>query len=166
VLVQMGADTPLHGSTYQDVHRDHLPLFSEDHPTPLFAVAVNFPLCDVTDDNGPFQMARGTHRTSRTVALAQLAAGERQLESFLMRAGDVIIRAPIALHRGTPNRTPQPRPMIVLGYVRRWLHTPHVQLNVPRASYERLSPTVRQMLRCEVTDGLREDAETYLRFKY
>jgi hypothetical protein len=166
VLVQMGADTPLHGSEYQDLHRDHLPLFSEDHPTPLFALAVNFPLCDVTEDNGPFQMARGTHRTPRSVALAQLAAGERALESFHMRAGDVIIRAPIALHRGTPNRTPRPRPMIVFGYVRRWLHTPHLHLKVPRAAYERLSPTVRQMLRCQVTETVADEPETYLQFKY
>jgi ectoine hydroxylase-related dioxygenase (phytanoyl-CoA dioxygenase family) len=166
VLVQMGADTPLHGSAYQDVHRDHVPLFSEDHPTPLFAVAVNFPLCDVTEDNGPFQMARGTHRTPRELALAQIAAGERPLESFLMRAGDVIIRAPIALHRGTPNRTAQPRPMVVLGYVRHWLHTPHLDLKVPRASYERLSPSQRKLLRCQVTEGVVEEAETYLQFKY
>jgi ectoine hydroxylase-related dioxygenase (phytanoyl-CoA dioxygenase family) len=166
VLVQMGADTPLHGSQYQDVHRDHLPLFSEEHPTPIFAVAVNFPLCDVTEENGPFQMARGTHRTPRAAALAQLAAGERALESFLMRAGDVIIRAPIALHRGTPNRTMRPRPMIVLGYVRRWLHTPHLQLKVPRASYEGLAPALRHMLRCEVTESLSPEPETYLQFKY
>jgi hypothetical protein len=166
VLVQMGADTPLHGSDYQDVHRDHLPLFSEDHPTPIFALAVNFPLCDVTEDNGPFQMARGTHRTPRAVALAQIAAGERPLESFLMRAGDVVIRAPIALHRGTPNRTPTPRPMIVLGYVRGWLHTPHLALKIPRASYESLSPSLRQLLRCQVAEDVPDEPETYLQFKY
>jgi ectoine hydroxylase-related dioxygenase (phytanoyl-CoA dioxygenase family) len=167
VLVQMGADTPLAGSNFQDVHRDHLPLFSEDHHTPIFALAVNFPLCDVTEHNGPFQMARGTHRTPRSLALARLAAGESALESFLMRAGDVIIRAPIALHRGTPNRTPHPRPMIVLGYVKHWLHTPHLQLKVPRHAYERLPPALRDRLRCEVTDTFQEqEAETYLQFKY
>jgi ectoine hydroxylase-related dioxygenase (phytanoyl-CoA dioxygenase family) len=166
VLVQMGADTPLTGSDYQEVHRDHLPLFSEDHPTPLFALAVNFPLCDVTHENGPLQMARGTHRTPRALALSELAAGERQLESFLMQAGDVIIRAPLALHRGTPNRTERPRPMIVLGYVRRWLNTPQMQLRVPRPSYEGLPEGVRGMLRCHVTESLTEEPETYLEFKY
>jgi ectoine hydroxylase-related dioxygenase (phytanoyl-CoA dioxygenase family) len=166
VMVQMGADTPLLGSDYQEVHRDHLPLFSDDHPTPLFAVAVNFPLCDVNEENGPFQMARGTHRTPRELALAQLASGERSMESFHLRAGDVMIRAPIALHRGTPNRSERPRPMIVLGYVRRWLHTPHVELKVPRASYERLPSPVRELLRCQVTDTVADEAETYLRFKY
>jgi ectoine hydroxylase-related dioxygenase (phytanoyl-CoA dioxygenase family) len=166
VLVQMGADTPLSGSDYQEVHRDHSPLFSEEHPTPIFALAVNFPLCDVTHANGPFQMARGTHRTPRAIALTELATGERQLESFLMQAGDVVIRAPIALHRGTPNRTERPRPMIVMGYVRGWLHTPKLQLKVPRESYESLPAGLRQLLRCQVTESLTEEPETYLEFKY
>jgi ectoine hydroxylase-related dioxygenase (phytanoyl-CoA dioxygenase family) len=165
-LVQMGADTPVRGSDYQEVHRDHQPLFSEEVATPIFALAVNFPLCDVTEENGPLEMARGTHRTPRALALAQIAAGERLLESFPMRAGDVIIRAPIALHRGTPNRTERPRPMIVLGYVRRWLQTPKVQLMVPRGSYEELQPSTRELLRCHVTEHLATAPETYLQFKY
>src|SRR4051812_31078526 len=38
VMVQMGADTPLRGSDYQEVHRDHPPLFHEELVTPLFAL--------------------------------------------------------------------------------------------------------------------------------
>jgi ectoine hydroxylase-related dioxygenase (phytanoyl-CoA dioxygenase family) len=166
VFVQMGVDTPLEGSDYQEVHRDHPPLFAEEVATPIFALAVNFPLCDVTTENGPLEMARGTHRLSRAQGLAEIATGERPLESFPMSAGDVIIRAPIALHRGTPNRTPRPRPMVVLGFVRSWLQTPKVQLTVPRAQYEALPPETRTLLRCHLADRPEIAPETYLHFKY
>ncbi len=38
-----------------------------------------------------------------------------------MRPGDVMIRDVRALHRGTPNHTNEPRPMVVIGYSLRWL---------------------------------------------
>lgn len=60
-MVQLGADVPVKGSDYQEVHRDYRPLFSDDFVTPLYALAVNFPLVEVTEENGPFHMARGTH---------------------------------------------------------------------------------------------------------
>ncbi|HEU4407989.1 MAG TPA: phytanoyl-CoA dioxygenase family protein [Polyangiaceae bacterium] len=166
-LVQLAADTPERGSAYQEVHRDYRPLFTDQIVTPLYALAVNFPLCDVTPENGPLEMARGTHVLPREVGLAKVASGERPLEQFTMRAGDVAVRTPLALHRGTPNLTDRPRPMVVLGYVMHWLHTPKVDLRVPRAYYESLPPALRALLRCEVVDELREDAgESYVEFAY
>src|SRR5947209_5349497 len=56
VMCQLATDTPMAGSDYQPVHRDVGPLFPEAHfETPSFQLAVNFPLCDVTLDNGPFE---------------------------------------------------------------------------------------------------------------
>jgi ectoine hydroxylase-related dioxygenase (phytanoyl-CoA dioxygenase family) len=166
-LVQLAADIPFQGSEYQEAHRDFRPLFDDRFETPLYALAVNFPLVDVHADNGPFQMARGTHRLPKDEGFARLAAGEVEMESFPMRRGDVMIRSPLALHRGTPNTTPQPRPMVVMGYVMHWLRTPKVDLTLPRAYYDSLPPTVRDMLRCDVVDRLREDVvETYKDFKY
>ncbi|MFN7140604.1 MAG: phytanoyl-CoA dioxygenase family protein, partial [Limisphaerales bacterium] len=117
VMVQLGTDIPLHGSDYQEIHRDYRPLFTDDFVTPLYALAVNFPLVDVTEENGPLQMARGTHLLPRDVGLEKVRKREIPMESFHMRRGDVSIRTPLALHRGTPNRTRIPRPMIVMGYV-------------------------------------------------
>lgn len=167
VLVQLGADVPVQGSDFQETHRDFRPLFTDQIVTPLYAVAVNFPLVEVTADNGPFQMARGTHVLPRAEGLARIAAGEIPMESFFMQPGDVAIRSPLALHRGSPNRTARPRPMIVMGYVMHWLHTPKVELTLPRAYYDGLPAPVRQLLRCEVVDELPQDkAETYVEFKY
>lgn len=88
------------------------------------------------------------------------------MERFLMDPGDVMIRSPLALHRGTPNFTDTPRPMIVLGYVRPWLHTPKVELRVPRARYEALAPAVRRLLRCQVVEQADFKPESYVEFKY
>ncbi len=166
-LVQMGADTPVRGSQHQEVHRDYRPLFSDDIVTPLYALAVNFPLCDITEENGPFEMARGTHRMARQAGLDAIAEGRIALERFPMRAGDVMIRTPLALHRGTPNRTNRPRPMVVLGYVMHWLHTPKVDLRVPRCEHARLPKKLRELLRCELVDELpAAPVESYVEFAY
>jgi hypothetical protein len=69
------------------------------------------------------------------------------LETLLLKAGDVMIRDVRGLHRGTPNRTPEPRPMVVLGYSRRWLFRPEVSIRVPRSTHETLSERARFLLR-------------------
>lgn len=166
-LVQLAADIPCQGSDYQEIHRDFRTLFSDQIVTPLYALAVNFPLVEVTPDNGPFQMARGTHVMPRDEALVKIRAGEIPIESFYMQPGDVSIRSPLAMHRGSPNRTNQPRPMVVMGYVMHWLHTPKVDLTLPRDYYESLPEELQQMLRCEVVEQLPENkVETYVNFKY
>jgi hypothetical protein len=122
---------------------------------------------EVTAENGPFQMARGTHVLPREAGLRKVASGEIPMESFYMQLGDVMIRTPLALHRGSPNRTSQPRPMVVMGYAMHWLHTPKVDLTLPRDYYEGLPESVRQMLRCQVVEQLpQEKVETYVNFKY
>jgi len=167
VMVQLGVDVPFQGSDYQEIHRDFRPLFSDRIVTPLYALAVNFPLVEVTPDNGPFQMAKGTHLIPQEEGLQKIAAGEIPMESFYMQPGDVIVRSPLALHRGSPNLTNQPRPMVVMGYAMHWLHTPKVDLTLPRDYYDSLPAELRQMLRCEVVEQLsKEKVETYINFKY
>ena len=167
VMVQLGADVPLQGSTYQETHRDYRPLFTDNIVTPLYALAVNFPLVNVTEENGPFEQARGTHLLPRDQGLQKIASGEIPMETFPMQMGDVMIRTPLALHRGTPNRTDTPRPMVVMGYVMHWLHTPKVDLALPRDYYSSLTPQQQQLLRCDVVENLpQEKLETYVNFKF
>ena len=167
VMVQLGADVPLQGSEYQDMHRDYRPLFTDDFNTPLYALAVNFPLVDVTEENGPFHFARGTHVLPKDEGLRRVEAGEIPIESLQAKRGDVTIRTPLQLHRGTPNVTPTPRPMVVMGYAMHWLHTANVDLTLPRDYYESLSEDRRKLLRCKVVDELPESMpETYVNFKF
>jgi Phytanoyl-CoA dioxygenase (PhyH) len=167
VMVQLGADVPVQGSDYQEIHRDFRPLFTDQIVTPLYALAINFPLVDVTVENGAFQMALGTHVLSREQGLARIRSGKIPIQSFTMTRGDVLIRSPLALHRGSPNRTAAPRPMVVMGYVMHWLHTPKVELELSRDYYTGLPEAARKLLRCQVVDRLPEQkVETYVEFKY
>ena len=149
VLCQLATDTPLKGSDYQAWHADTPALFPEwkNNDTPSFQIAVNFALCDVGDANGPFETTFGTHRMNKDEAMAGLASGAIAQHRLPMAMGDVMIRDVRAIHRGTPNTTDQPRPMVVLGYSRRWLHRPEVQIRVPQSTWEGLSPVGRSLLR-------------------
>ncbi len=170
VLCQLATDTPMRGSQYQDLHRDTPALFEEwGQETPSFQLAVNFPLCDVTQENGPLETTRGTHRMQRADALAAVERGEIALERIPMQLGDVMIRDVRLIHRGTPNDTDLPRPMVVLGYSRRWLHRPEVRIRVPKSAHSGLSPRGRELLRFNpvVPDAqLGEADENYREFAY
>ena len=52
--------------------------------------------------------------------------------------------------------------MVVMGYVMHWLHTPQVELDVPRDFYESLPERARRLPRCRVVDRLEDRAETYI----
>jgi ectoine hydroxylase-related dioxygenase (phytanoyl-CoA dioxygenase family) len=168
-MCQLATDTPLEGSDYQEIHRDTPPLFPETgQETPMYQLAVNFPLVDVTLENGPFEVARGTHMMSKAEGLRRLAAGEVQLEPITMQLGDVMIRDVRGLHRGTPNRTGIPRPMVVIGYNRKWLFRPEVSISVSRAALDRLSERARRLLRFNpVVESVEESVpERYQSFSY
>jgi hypothetical protein len=106
---------------------------------------------------------------SKEEALRRLESGEIKLEPLLMRLGDVMIRDVRGLHRGTPNRTGEPRPMVVLGYSRRWLYRPEVNIRVPRAALDTLSERARYLLRFNpIVESPDEGSETevYQSFAY
>jgi hypothetical protein len=149
VLCQLASDTPLKGSDYQPWHADTPALFPElgSNDTPSFQLAVNFALCDVGEDNGPFETTYGTHRMNKQEAMAGVASGAIAQHRLPMAMGDVMIRDVRAVHRGTPNHTDQPRPMVVLGYSRRWYYRPEVQVRIPQSSWDALSPLGRELLR-------------------
>ena len=152
VMPELASDTPLKDSDYQVIHRDHS-LRSPDLPDldPLepFQFAVNFPLVDVTEENGPFEIVRGTHIIDDQTAAEVVRTGgaESRLESLLMAAGDVMVRDVRGLHRGTPNRTSTPRTMVVVGYNRSGHRRPQLKINVPRDEWEKLSDRGRELLR-------------------
>lgn len=112
-------------------------------------------------------MARGIHVLPREEGLKKVASGEIPMEFFYMQPSDVMVRSPLGLHRGSPNRTNQPRPMVVMGYAMHWLHTLKVELTLQRDYYESLSVEIKQMLRCQVVEQLsKEKVESYINFKY
>jgi ectoine hydroxylase-related dioxygenase (phytanoyl-CoA dioxygenase family) len=171
VMCQLATDTPLLGSEEQELHRDTQLLFPESGAeTPPFQLAVNFPLVDVTDETGPMEYAPGTHMLSKDEGLARIARGELPLVKAYMAKGDVMIRDVRHIHRGTPNRSATPRPMVVIGYSRRWLHRPEVNIRIPADVLVALPERARRWLRHNPVFESRAEAdrsdENYRAFAY
>ena len=123
VADQWGCDVPLQGSKHQEFHVDYQrPLFSEapDMPLPAYTLVVSFGLSEIALAHGPIEIAPGTHRMPRSQALHRLAEGLIEAQPVTLDLGDVLIRHPWALHRGTPNLTDTPRALLSIRYVRRW----------------------------------------------
>lgn len=171
VMCQLASDTPLIGSEHQALHRDTQLLFPESGvETPPYQLAVNFPLVDVTDETGPMEYAPGTHMLSKAEGMARIASGEIPLERCYMQRGDVIIRDVRHIHRGTPNLSTTPRPMVVIGYSRRWLFRPEVDIRVPAGVLAGLPERAQRWLRFNPVFATREEAaqrqESYRVFAY
>ena len=149
-MAQYATDTPLSHSGYQAGHAQVGDLFPEE-PTayPPALIAVNFPFVDVTPQRGPFEVARGTHLLPKEEALAKINAGDIALEPLFMQAGDVLIRDPRCLHRGSPNRSETPRVVAVIGCQRAWLQRTvnHDEQPIPREQWDGMSEEERKRLR-------------------
>ncbi|MEE3258093.1 MAG: phytanoyl-CoA dioxygenase family protein [Candidatus Latescibacterota bacterium] len=150
VMAQYATDTPLSHSIYQPVHADVADLFPEE-PTryPPALIAINFPFVDITPQQGPFEVAHGTHLLPKEEALEKINAGDIALEPLLLQAGDVLIRDPRCLHRGSPNRTEIPRVVAVIGCQRAWLqrNVAPEKTPIPRAQWNGLAEDERKRLR-------------------
>ena len=56
----------------------------------------------------------------REQGLSDIESANIRMQSVPLEIGDVLIRHPWALHRGTPNTTETPRALVTIRYVRRW----------------------------------------------
>ena len=155
VADQWGCDAPLRGSEYQRLHVDYRrPLFPEtpDLPLPAYAIVVSFGLVRIAMEDGPIEIAPGTHRMSRTDGLSAIQAGEIGLQALPLEIGDVLIRHPWALHRGTPNTTDAPRALASIRYVRCWYADASRDVQtIPRATWESLTSEQQGRLRFPVS---------------
>ena len=143
VIDEYASDTPLLGSAYQDVHAD----VGEPEPQqPPLLIAVNFPFVDVRPEHGPFEVAKGTHLLPKEEALRQIEDGQIPLEPLLMNAGDVLIRDPRCLHRGTPNRTDTPRVQAVIGFVQSSFDRNKEHNPVPQSIWDSLSEREKRLM--------------------
>jgi hypothetical protein len=154
VADQWHCDVPLQGSDYQSVHVDYQrPLFGEapDLALPVYALVVSFGLVRITLESGPVEIAPGTHRIPRKDALRAVQAGETAMQALPLEIGDVLIRHPWALHRGTPNTTATPRALASIRYVRRWYADESREVDSPsRAVWESLTSEQQGVMRFPV----------------
>jgi len=98
----IGCNLNLPGSAPQNDHVD-------GYASQPFLV-VNVAAVDTNLDNGAMEILRGTHQADSKYWQILLARPERL--RLPMRQGDVLIRTSTLWHRGMPNFTDKPRPML------------------------------------------------------
>jgi hypothetical protein len=157
VADQWGCDVPIPGSRHQAPHVDYQrPLFEEspDLLLPPYMMVVSFGLVAIGRRNGPIEIAPGTHRMPREAALQAVETGAIAMQAVELDVGDVLVRHPWALHRGTPNLTDTPRPLVTIRYVRRWFADNSREVAViPASVWRTLSPAQQALLRFPVEAG-------------
>ena len=145
VADQWGCDVPIRGSKYQEFHVDYQrPLFEEvpDLALPPYMLVVSFGLIDITAAHGPIEIARS------------ITSCETGFDSVLLDIGDVLIRHPRALHRGTPNVTDTPRAMATVRYVRHWYADSSREVNaIPGEVWDSMTEEQKAMMRFPIRRG-------------
>jgi ectoine hydroxylase-related dioxygenase (phytanoyl-CoA dioxygenase family) len=156
VADQWGCDAPVLGSEHQQPHADYARALFEESPglpLPAYMLVVSFGLTPITAADGPIEIAPGTHRLPRDAALEAVASGAIPLQPILLDAGDVLVRHPWALHRGTPNASATPRALASIRYVRRWYADTSREVNpIPAAVWQSLTPAQQSLLRFPLAD--------------
>jgi hypothetical protein len=155
----VGSDTCLGDAELQSPHRD-VGFYRGAGP---HCCVMNIPLVDCRLDNGPLEVwPNGTHFWSaqrfRQLGLLPFVPDGRhpQLEQLLdqypaekiqMNLGDILLRDPGMMHRGTPNQSGQHRPMLTIGLARRGYHYEYGSLdaNLDPAAFQALSAGMKRM---------------------
>src|SRR3954447_16592799 len=161
-IVEVGFDTPFPGAKVQPWHRDFpSPTATKDEQR-LTSLAFNLTTVDTTDEMGPFEVAPGTQWErgddfdhGQFPPTSEYARYEALAERKYPRRGDISVRSALTIHRGTPNRSTQSRPVLVLGAAAPGAgHDVRHDLAVSKDYYERLPARVREHLACPVVDEL------------
>jgi hypothetical protein len=156
VADQWGCDVALRGSEYQEAHVDYRrPLFEEapDLQLPAYILAVSFGLVRIAAENGPIEVAPGTHRMPRTEGCQAVKSARIGLQPVPLEIGDVLIRHPWTLHRGTPNTTDTPRALVTVRYVRHWYSDDSRDVNsMGRAAWRALTSVQQRVMRFPIGD--------------
>ncbi|WP_439620684.1 phytanoyl-CoA dioxygenase family protein [Gemmata sp.] len=168
-VVEVGFDVPGPGAALQPWHRDF--------PAPpetltgrrLNSLAFNVTAVDVTPEMGPFEIAPGTQWDDPTgfehgmfPPKALYSRYDARGQQKMARMGDISARSALTIHRGTPNRSDQPRPVLVLGVdAQDARNAERHDLQVTRGYYEALPAPVRDHLTCRVVDRLEPIAQAH-----
>ena len=133
-------NTCLPNTTQQPLHVDAGQLWPNlKVATPAYGVVVNVPVVDATPANGSTELWPGTHLdTTRAINDDTRAINDSDIKlppaverrrhaecnplQPIVPAGSVLLRDIRLWHRGMPNCTDQPRPMIAMIHWVRWWH--------------------------------------------
>ena len=155
----VSSDTCLKGSAMQAPHRE----FGAGGASESVAYMVNVPLSRNTRRNGPIEVWPGASHLWKAEVLErhglsddvqddsnpglEALAARIPSERLLLEPGDMLIRDPGMLHRGTPNRTRRPRTMLTLCFLRRGHEHEYgtTEYNLDAELFARLDPSVQRL---------------------
>ena len=149
ILIGAGGDVVMPGAIeYQGLHSDNV--WSELHdPTgrvstrelPVPAVTINFPMCDLTAENGPTRQIPGTQNSRNAIPNLVDEPEWMKLSTLCpVSAGAAIFRDLRAWHGGTPNVSHEVRAAPNVEYFAPWFRSEAVIRSMPYEQWKTLSP--------------------------
>lgn len=163
----VSSDTCLQGSTWQAPHRD-IGFHPPGRPS---GTIVNIALMHCGLHNGPLEVWPGGSHLWRPEVFTRFGLrpfdqdkANPEMERFAaqvpsmpldLQPGDLLLRDPAMLHRGTPNATPDPRIMLTIGYFRAGVQYAfgNPRDNVDEATWDALDPRVRRLMETRFRSG-------------
>jgi hypothetical protein len=161
-IVEIGFDIPFPGAKDQPWHRDFPAPEATLRGRRLNSLAFNLSAVDTRLEHGPFEIAPGTQWDDIAPCKDDMFPPRETWDRYRSRAvqklpqrGDISARSALTIHRGTANRSNEPRPVLVVGVdAPDATNAHHHDLQVTSAYLESLPPRVRDHLTYRVTDEL------------
>ncbi len=142
----------LHSDTvWSELHDPHGGVSMRDLPAPV--VHINFPLVDLTPENGPIRQIPGSHRSRSPIPpLADEPEWMRLSTVCPLPAGSAIIRDARCWHGGTPNLSRTVRAMPNIEYMAPWFRSAALIRSMSFDTWQGLSPHARRISRYIVVE--------------
>ena len=156
-----GGDIAMPGAIeYQGLHSDNMwselpdpqgQVTMRDVPVPV--LTINFPMIDLTYENGPIRQIPGTQRSRAPIPnLTQEPEWMKLSTVCPAPAGTAVFRDIRAWHGGTPNLSRDVRAMPNVEYYAPWFRSEGIMRCMPYEQWEKLSPHAQRISRFVVCD--------------
>jgi hypothetical protein len=161
-IVEVGFDIPFPGAADQPWHRDFPAPEATMKGRRLNSLAFNLTCVDTIPAMGAFEIAPGTQWDDLSACPNEMFPPKELWPRYIGRAqpklpqmGDISARSALTIHRGTANRSSEPRPVVVVGVdAPDATNANHHDLQVTRGWLDSVPPRVRDHLTYRVTDAL------------
>jgi hypothetical protein len=162
-IVEVGFDIPFPGAADQPWHRDFFVPEATTKGRRLNSLAFNLTAVDTVQEMGPFEVAPGTQWDQFEGCPKGMFPPKHLWPRYIARAqqkmpqmGDMSVRSALTIHRGTANRSNQPRPVLVVGVdAPDATNAQHHDLQVTQGYLDSLPPQVRDHLTYRVAEALK-----------
>ncbi|HEX4694192.1 phytanoyl-CoA dioxygenase family protein [Sphingomonas sp.] len=169
-IVEIGFDIPFPGAADQPWHRDFAVPGATTRDRRLNSLAFNLPTIDTRPEHGPMQIAPGTQWDEFEGCPKGMFPPRELWGRYEGKAvtkqpqrGDISARSALTVHRGTANRSNEPRPVLVVGVdAPDATNAAHHDLQVTRAYHDSLPPRVRDHLTCRVVEALEPIVQSHV----